>query len=348
MHFPRPRDEATPSFSARFLVAVLVIVAVEAVALYAFAEQVPIASPNPTHINDAGRLGPPGTVVGGGMTILMLLTIGVFVFIANFDRVLGRRVGRRTVGQECRCRELSAANAELHASNAELEAFAYTISHDLKAPIRSLTGFSRLALECLDGTESAPLRHYLTRIEANARTMDDLLDDLLRCAKADRAIPRRTTVEPRTLVSEVLGDLLDADNGQHVDIQIGDLPPVHADRTLLRQVYQNLISNALKFTRDVAHPTIQIGSATLEETTAYFVRDNGIGFDMKYAEELFGIFRRLDNGKAYEGTGVGLAIVDRIVRKHGGRIWAESSPGEGATFYFTLGIPANTYSGQAA
>lgn len=244
------------------------------------------------------------------------------------NRTLELRVAERAA-------QLERRTAELEAANEELEAFAYSVSHDLRAPIRSLAGFSRLALERMNGNADESVRHYVSRIQANAFKMGALVDDLLAYSRISRATARRSHIDPRPLIDELLRDHASAGD-ETFEIVVEDLPRVEADPTLLRQIFQNLLSNAMKFTRDVPSPKIVVGSKCENDTTVYFVRDNGVGFDMKHADKLFGVFQRLHKSDKYEGTGAGLAIVDRIVRKHGGRIWAEARPDEGATFYFTL------------
>ena len=177
-------------------------------------------------------------------------------------------------------------------------------------------------------------RRYLTHIEQNAAQMARLIDNLLEFSRMGRAVLARAPVNMRPLVEDVVRQLKQVD--AHVQPYIGDLPPATGDADLLRQVWHNLIGNAVKFSRKVASPRIDVGHAESGAGAAYFVRDNGTGFDERYADKLFGVFERLHSPAEFEGTGIGLAIVKRVVELHGGRIWAESRPGQGATFWFSL------------
>jgi|GEM_PF-2552958 len=226
--------------------------------------------------------------------------------------------------------------AQLEAANKELEAFSYSVSHDLRAPLRAMAGFTRLLL-----TDYAPqlvprAQHYLQRVQHNAQHMGQLIDDLLAFSRLSRQPLRTRQVAPADLVRQVLESLRDEQNGRQVAITVGELPHCQADSALLTQVFVNLLANALKFTRqrDVAH--IEIGCRQANGEQVYFVKDDGTGFDMQYANKLFGVFQRLHRVEEYEGTGVGLAIVQRIIHRHGGRVWAEAAINAGATFFFTL------------
>jgi PAS domain S-box-containing protein len=243
--------------------------------------------------------------------------------------------------------------AELKAANQELEAFAYSVSHDLRAPLRAVDGFSRILLE-----EHAPevpqeARRYLGIVRENALQMGKLIDGLLAFSRLGRQALSKQDVAPGELVRQVLGDLASDQEGRQLDIRVGDLASCHADPFLLKQVFFNLLSNALKYTRKCEVGRIQVGCCVCADlgpqamdasvragappdTPVYYVRDNGAGFDMRYAGKLFGVFQRLHRAEEYEGTGVGLATVLRIVSRHGGRVWAEGALNQGATFYFTL------------
>jgi PAS domain S-box-containing protein len=222
--------------------------------------------------------------------------------------------------------------AQLEATNKELEAFTYSVSHDLRAPLRAMDGFSRILIEDFQSDLPEEAQHYLDRVRANAQKMGELVDDLLSLSRLGRAPLNMQTVQPAEVVQAVLEEL---DSGA-AHIQIDDLPPCKADRGLLTQVYTNLLANAIKFSREQAKPCIEVGSRQNGQEVVYFVRDNGAGFDMRYANKLFGVFQRLHDARDYEGTGVGLATVQRIIHRHGGRIWAESEVDQGATFFFTL------------
>ena len=227
--------------------------------------------------------------------------------------------------------------AELEAANKELEAFSYSVSHDLRAPLRAIGGFSRILME--DYAQQLPpeMAHYLTIIRESSQQMGRLIDDLLTFSRLSRQPLSRQPVDVARLVHQVLDSLNREPEGRHVQIAIRELPPCQGDPALLRQVWVNLLSNALKFTRGREPSIIEIGSSTQEDDApVYFVRDNGVGFDMQYADKLFGVFQRLHRDEEFEGTGIGLAIVQRIIRRHGGRVWAKSEPNMGATFYFTI------------
>ena len=226
---------------------------------------------------------------------------------------------------------------ELESAVKQLEAFSYSVSHDLRAPLRAITGFSRILLAEHLETLSDEAAGYLRRVADGARQMGCLVDDLLAFARLGRASVRRSPTDPAEIARQALVDLQPESAGRTVCIAVAGLPPCDADPALLKQVYVNLLSNALKFTRSRADATIEVGSRTDGGTTVYFVKDNGVGFDMQYAGKLFGVFQRLHRAEDYEGTGVGLAIVERIVSRHGGRVWAESSLDRGACFFFTIG-----------
>ena len=226
--------------------------------------------------------------------------------------------------------------AQLEEANRELESFAYSVSHDLRAPLRAIDGFSRIIMDDYSADLPADVDRYLGLVRNNTRDMDKLIDDLLAFSRLARQEPDKETVSPTNLVNQILADRKDSFEGRTVELEIGDLPDCQADPSLLKQVYINLLDNALKFTngRDLAR--IEIGHLELNEERVYFVKDNGVGFDMQYADKLFGVFQRLHRAEEFEGTGVGLAIVLRIIRRHGGRVWAEAKVDQGAAFYFTL------------
>jgi PAS domain S-box-containing protein len=226
--------------------------------------------------------------------------------------------------------------AQLEAANKELEAFSYSVSHDLRAPLRAINGFSRILTDLLvlDGADDA--RRYLSVIRENAQQMGRLIDDLLSFSRLSRQPLKKSPLSPSELIDQVLEATSSEQQGRQVEINIGDLPVCLGDSSLLKQVWMNLLSNALKFTRDRTPAHIEIGSELLTDEIIYFVKDNGTGFDMRYVDKLFGVFQRLHRPEDFEGTGVGLAIVQRIVRRHGGRVWAEGELGKGASFYFSL------------
>lgn len=233
--------------------------------------------------------------------------------------------------------EVNASARRLEAANKELEAFSYSVSHDLRAPLRAVDGFTRILAEDVLTDVSPQAREYLDKVRASARQMGLLIDDLLAFSRLSRQPVHRRTVAPASVVDAALDTLHHEQDGRRVEIAVGELPSCEADPALLKQIYVNLLANALKFTRKVSSARIEVGAQFDQGRTVYFVRDNGVGFEMAYASKLFGVFQRLHRAEEYEGTGVGLAIVQRIVHRHGGRAWAEGRPGEGATFYFTMG-----------
>jgi len=229
--------------------------------------------------------------------------------------------------------------AQLEAANKELGAFSYSVSHDLRAPLRAIDGFSRIVLEDFAEPLSDEGKGYLKLIRENTQQMSQLVDDLLAFSRLGRLSLTKQTVDPARIVQLCLKEMHQEQEGRDLEIVVGELPQCQADPTLLKQVWTNLIANALKYTRKCAKTRIEISSRTdaaAGDSIVYFIKDNGAGFDMKYAHKLFGVFQRLHRTADYEGTGVGLAIVQRIIGRHGGRVWAEAQVNHGATFSFTL------------
>jgi light-regulated signal transduction histidine kinase (bacteriophytochrome) len=228
--------------------------------------------------------------------------------------------------------------AQLQDKSSEMEAFTYSVSHDLRAPLRAMDGFSRMLMSEYQNDLPERAHHYLNRIQANASRMGVLIDDLLALSRVGRHELQRKIVQTRQIVQSVLDELDANDQIGHSEIQVGDLPPCHADATLLRQVYFNLITNAIKYSSNRDTSKIEIGSELQDDQKlVYYVKDNGVGFDMQYADKLFGVFQRLHNSEGYDGTGIGLATVKRILARHGGDIWATAKENEGAAFYFSFG-----------
>jgi PAS domain S-box-containing protein len=226
--------------------------------------------------------------------------------------------------------------AQLEAANKELEAFSYSVSHDLRAPLRAINGFARIVSENFSAQLPEKGRQYLERICEGGKRMGELIEDLLRFSQLSRQPVNRRTVDTVEVVQNVIEDLKPQQNGREIDVRLTKLPSCEGDPGLLKQVWVNLISNAIKYTRDRKPAIVEIGWSSINGESVYFVRDNGTGFDMQYANKLFGVFERLHRSDEFEGTGVGLAIVQRIVHRHGGRVWAEASVDRGATFSFTL------------
>jgi PAS domain S-box-containing protein len=226
--------------------------------------------------------------------------------------------------------------AQLEAANKELEAFSYSVSHDLRAPLRAVNGFAGIVLEEFSAQLPPEGRNYLERVRKGSQRMGELIDDLLAFARLSRQPLNRRELDMTRLVNEVLTELNPQASERQIDLRVGDLSTCKGDPSLLKQTWINLVSNAFKYTRDREPAVVEIGCTREENENVYFVRDNGVGFDMQYAGKLFGVFQRLHRADEFEGTGVGLAIVQRIVHRHGGRVWAKAQLNEGATFYFTI------------
>jgi light-regulated signal transduction histidine kinase (bacteriophytochrome) len=226
--------------------------------------------------------------------------------------------------------------AELQTVNKELESFSYSVSHDLRAPLRSIHGYVNILLEQYAAQMDDEAKRLIGIVVKNSQRMGQLIDDLLAFSKLGRAELTRTMISMQHLATEVLDECMRGEEHRTVDVHINPLPNALADSTTIKQVWVNLISNALKYSKHKENTRIEIGFSEGEKETTYFIKDNGAGFDMKYYDKLFGVFQRLHSTKEFEGTGVGLAIVQRIIARHGGRIWAEGKIKEGATFYFTL------------
>ncbi len=225
----------------------------------------------------------------------------------------------------------------LKAVNAELEAFTYSVSHDLRAPIRQIEGFSRILAEHLGSSADQEVSHCLRRIQEGSRQMGRLVDDLLQLAQLGRQDAQRLPISLDSLIRDVVANLRTETTGRDIEWRVEPLPPVVCDAGLVHVLFTNLLSNAVKYTRTRQKAVIEIGHLVKGRELVIYVRDNGVGFDMKYADKLFGVFQRLHRADEFEGTGVGLATVQRIVRKHNGAVWAEAFVDMGATFFFTLG-----------
>lgn len=264
--------------------------------------------------------------------VLQLVLLASVYYLIHHDIMARRRVAA----------ELRRKGEQLEAANKELEAFSYSVSHDLRAPLRHIDGYAALLAKSAGQSLSDKAQRYLQTISDSAKQMGQLIDDLLVFSRMGRQEMLRTTVNLNQLVSTVIHDLRLDLQGKSISWTIGSLPDVPGDPAMLRQVFMNLISNAVKFTATKSEPRIEIGSAEhLPGEITLFVRDNGVGFDMQYVNKLFGVFQRLHRNDEFEGTGIGLANVRRIIHRHGGRTWAEGAPDRGATFYFSLPMKRN-------
>jgi len=267
--------------------------------------------------------------------------VEVFIELASARFKLQKEIGERerVAGEISRLNAaLEQRNADLLSANADLETFSHSVSHDLRAPLRHIQGYLGLLEESAAAKLSGDDLRKMGLVKDAARRMSQLIDDLLSFSRAGRAALRRSAVDMSGLVQETLRHLQPDITGRNIVWQIDTLPPVSGDANLLRQVWTNLLANAVKYTRPRDPATIQISAESQEKEVVFRVKDNGVGFNMAYADRLFGVFQRLHTDAQFEGTGVGLANVRRIVQRHGGRTWAESEVDQGATFHFSLPV----------
>jgi light-regulated signal transduction histidine kinase (bacteriophytochrome) len=264
--------------------------------------------------------------------------------LAAVNRSLEEEIRERKLAEE-EVRQLNAGlerrveerTLQLADAVKQLEAFSYSVSHDLKAPLRAINGFSKALLEDYGPSLEGEARGYLNSIAKGAEKMGQLITDLLEFSRWGRNNMSSSAIDMDELAKSVFDELTRSAPERNIECRLQPLPPARGDRTMIRQVLVNLLSNAIKFTRPTQAASIEVGcSGSDAERNTYYVKDNGAGFDMNYAHKLFGVFQRLHSVKEFEGTGVGLAIVERIVLRHGGRVWANGKVNEGATFHFTL------------
>jgi PAS domain S-box-containing protein len=251
--------------------------------------------------------------------------------ILHLNMELEERVKTRTY-------ELEKMNQELKKSNLELEAFTYTVSHDLKTPLRAIDGFSGLLQERVKDSLDPESARFLKIVRDNTRRMDQLIKDLLFFARAGRTEINLVDLDIMEMVRSIFNEINNPEDPTRINLVIHTLPEAVGDPSLMRQVWINLIDNAIKYTRKQKNPSIEIGSYPQDNRQIYYIRDNGVGFNPAYSDKMFGVFQRLHGSDEFEGTGVGLAVVKRILQRHDGDIWAEGKVGEGAKFYFSLPI----------
>ena len=278
--------------------------------------------------------------VGTANTLISLTAIGLTAYISTGLRWTEEKlVEARADEEEVRRlnQEIAKRAAELEAANKELEAFSYSVSHDLRAPLRHVVGFSELLQKQASSSLDDQSQRYIRTIVESAKRMGDLIDDLLAFSRIGRAETKKAAVDLQKLVKEVVAEIGQETKGRDIVWKIGALPVCNGDPALLRLVVVNLVSNAVKFTRMRKPAEIEIGCVNRNENeTEVFVKDNGAGFDMQYVDKLFGVFQRLHLREQFEGTGIGLATVQRIIHRHGGTVRAEGAVDQGATFYFSL------------
>jgi PAS domain S-box-containing protein len=262
------------------------------------------------------------------------------VFIMSLDMTSHKRAEEeiRRLNEDL-AHKVEERTAELVAANRDLESFAYSVSHDLRAPLRAIDGFARIVSERFADRLDAEGSRLLGVIRDNARRMEELIHDLLALSRVGRTEMGLAPVDMAALAADAYQEAVPPEERARCAFTLADLPAARGDGALLRRVWINLLSNAAKFASPMDHPSIEAGGRRDPDGATYWVRDNGVGFDPEYAHKLFGVFQRLHSSDEFEGTGVGLAIVQRVVQRHGGKVWAESEVGKGATFYFTLPAP---------
>lgn len=261
------------------------------------------------------------------LILLMLIVVMVALLSERVERVRSLRKLNA---------ELKKQTEKLEDANEELEAFAYSVSHDLRVPLRAIDGFSRIVIEDYEETLDEEGVRLLNIIRDNTRKMGQLIDDILLLSRAGRQEMNVSQLDMKSLVENVYGEFSTQTEGRNINFEVEDLPPVEGDRSLIYQVLTNLVGNSIKFTSHRDPAEIVVGCIEEKDQYIYYVSDNGAGFDMKYINKLFGLFQRLHSPEEFEGTGVGLSIVQRIIKRHDGKVWGEGAVGEGATIYFSM------------
>jgi light-regulated signal transduction histidine kinase (bacteriophytochrome) len=262
-----------------------------------------------------------------GLLLLLLVILMVALLTERVEKVRKLRSLNNELQREA---------IKLEEANKELEAFAYSVSHDLRVPLRAIDGFSRIVIEDYEDKLDDEGIRLLNIIRENTKKMGQLIDDILLLSRARRQEMTISDLDIAALAQNVYGEFNQDLDGRNVDFVVDDLPKAKADRALITQVLTNLIGNAIKFTREKENAKIEVGFEEDKDDYTYYVKDNGAGFDMKYYDKLFGLFQRLHSQEEFEGTGVGLSIVQRIISRHGGRVWGEGEVDNGATIYFSL------------
>lgn len=262
-----------------------------------------------------------------GLLLLLLIILMVALLTERIEKVRKLRSLNR---------ELTKETVKLADANNELEAFAYSVSHDLRVPLRAIDGFSRIVIEDYEDKLDEEGTRLLNVVRDNTKKMGQLIDDILLLSRAGRQEMNISDLDMSSLAKNIYTDFYQDTNGRAIIFSVDDLPKAKGDRALITQVFTNLISNAIKFTGEKDISKIEVGFNKDKEDNIYYVKDNGAGFDMKYYDKLFGLFQRLHTQDKFNGTGVGLSIVQRIISRHGGRVWGEGKVDKGATIYFSL------------
>ena len=276
-------------------------------------------------------LDPIYNILGGGDYFILLLLLLVILMVA----LLTERIEKvRTLNKLNE--ELKREATKLEDANNELEAFAYSVSHDLRVPLRAIDGFSRIVIEDYEAELDEEGVRLLNIIRENTKKMGQLIDDILLLSRAGRQEMNLGKLDLSALAKNVYDEFQQETKTRNINFVVQDMPAVEADRALITQVLTNLIGNAIKFTEKTENPQIEFGYTEEENDYIYHIKDNGAGFNMKYYDKLFGLFQRLHSQEEFEGTGVGLSIVQRIISRHNGRVWGEGEVGKGATIYFSL------------